>query len=153
MHIRRCEERDRELYLRLAKEFYHSPAVLHPVPDSYFERTVDEMMRSGDYMQGLIFEADGEIAGYALLCRTYSQEAGGPAVWIDEVYIAPQFRGRGLGHELFRNLRELLPAARYRLEIEPDNARAEKLYRSMGFERLPYAQMVLDLPDGDVPEE
>ena len=150
--IRRIQETDRAAYLRMAHDFYHSPAVMHPVPDSYLVRGFDEMMRSGDYMQGLIFEADGEVAGYALLCRTYSQEAGGPAVWIDEVYIKPEFRGRGLGHELFENLRELLPAARYRLEIEPDNARAEKLYRSMGFDRLPYAQMVLDLPDGDVPK-
>lgn len=67
MHIRRCEERDRELYLRLAKEFYHSPAVLHPVPDSYFERTFDEMMRSDVYADGfLLEEEDGTCMGYAL---------------------------------------------------------------------------------------
>ena len=144
--IRRIQESDRADYLRMAHDFYHSPAVMHPVPDSYLVRGFDEMMRSGDYMQGFIFEADGRTAGYALLCRTYSQEAGGAAVWIDEVYICPEYRGRGLGHELFRNLKTLLPAARYRLEIEPDNLRAEKLYRSLGFDALPYAQMVLDVP-------
>ena len=56
MHIRRCEERDRELYLWLAREFYHSPAVLHPAPDSYFERTFDEMMRSDVYADGFLLE-------------------------------------------------------------------------------------------------
>ena len=46
----------------------------------------------------------------------------------------------------FEALPELVPAARYRLEIEPDNVRAEKLYRRMGFEELPYKQMVRDVP-------
>ena len=57
--IRRIQETDRAEYLRMAHDFYHSPAVMHPVPDSYLVRGFDEMMRSGDYMQGLIFEADG----------------------------------------------------------------------------------------------
>ena len=142
--IRRISETDRAEYLRMAHDFYHSPAVMHPVPDSYLERGFAEMMRSGDYMQGLIFEADGQVAGYALLCKTWSQEAGGSAVWIDEIYVLPEFQGRGLGRAFFAELEAIAPAARYRLEIEPDNARAEALYRRMGFEVLPYRQMVRD---------
>ena len=76
MHIRRCEERDRELYLRLAREFYHSPAVMHPVPDSYFERTFDEMMRSDVYADGFLLEdEDGTCMGYALTARAFLRNA------------------------------------------------------------------------------
>ena len=39
----------------------------------------------------------------------------------------------------------IVPAARYRLEIEPDNTRAEKLYKSAGFEELGYKQLVMDI--------
>lgn len=137
---------DRELYLQMSRAFYRSDAVLHPVPDEYLIRAFEEIMRSEAYMTGLIFELDGRPAGYALLCKTYSQEAGGLAVWVDEVYVRPEFQGRGLGSALFEALPELVPAARYRLEIEPDNVRAEKLYRRMGFEELPYKQMVRDVP-------
>ena len=28
--IRKLEKKDRELYIRMAHDFYHSPAVLHP---------------------------------------------------------------------------------------------------------------------------
>ena len=143
--IRRITRNDRETYLRMAHDFYHSEAVLHPVPDAHFVRAFDEMMRSEDYLVGLIFEQDGEAAGYALLVKTYSQEAGGPAVWIDELYVLPQFRSRGLGRAFFAGLQQIIPAARYRLEIEPDNLRAEKLYRSMGFDVLGYKQLVMDL--------
>ena len=140
--IRRITPADREIYLKLAHDFYHSEAVLHPVPDAYLSRSFDEMMRSEDYLTGLIFECEGETAGYALLNRSWSQEAGGMAVWIEEIFILEKFRSRGLGRELFDSLEKFAPAARYRLEIEPDNERAEKLYRRMGFEPMGYLSMV-----------
>jgi len=143
--IRRITPADRDLYLQMAHDFYHSEAVLHAVPDAYFMRAFDEMMRSEDYLLGLIFELDGEAAGYALLVNTWSQEAGGRAVWIDEIYVLPQFRGRGVAKAFFAELKQIAPAARYRLEIEPDNARAEKLYNSVGFETLGYKQLVMDI--------
>ena len=142
--IRKITPADRQIYLQMAHEFYHSEAVLHPVSDDHYPRAFDEMMRSEAYMTGLIFEWEDQIAGYALLCKTYSQEAGGLAVWIDELYVRPDFRNRGLGRAFFARLKEIVPAARYRLEIEPDNVRAEKLYRSMGFDVLGYKQMVKD---------
>ena len=143
--IRRITAADRANYLRMAHDFYHSDAVLHPVPDENIFRTFDEMMASDAYLTGLIFEKDGETAGYALLCKTWSQEAGGKTVWIDELYVLPEFQGRGIGHEFFAQLREIEPAARYRLETEPDNLRAKKLYESMGFENLAYQQLVMDI--------
>ena len=143
--MRRITPADREIYLQMAHEFYHSEAVLHPVPEENYARAFDEMMRSDVYMEGLIFEAGEEIAGYALLCKTYSQEAGGMAVWIDELYVRDAYRNRGIGHRFFAELEQIIPATRYRLEIEPDNARAEKLYRSMGFDVLGYKQMVKDI--------
>ena len=145
--IRRIVSGDREIFMQMAREFYHSEAVLHAIPEARHARAFDEMMRSDVYMEGWIFEIEDRIAGYALLCKTYSQEAGGLAVWIDELYVRPEFRNRGLGRAFFAELPKRIPAARYRLEIEPDNARAEKLYRSMGFDALEYRQMVLDTLD------
>lgn len=142
--IRKMRPEDRAIYLEMARAFYASEAVLHAVPEEHFAAAFDEMMRSEDYLRGLILELEGEVAGYALLCRTYTQEAGGIVVWVDELYVRPEFQGRGLGKSVFAALPFLAPAARYRLEIEPDNVRAERLYRRMGFVDLPYRQMVRD---------
>jgi GNAT superfamily N-acetyltransferase len=144
--IRRITPADRETYLQMTHDFYHSEAVLHAVPDAYFVRAFDEMMRSDEYLLGLIFEIEGKTAGYALLVNTWSQEAGGRAVWIDEIYVLPEFRGQGMAKQFFAELKEIAPAARYRLEIEPDNERAEALYKSVGFEELGYKQLVIDIP-------
>lgn len=145
--IRKITPADREVYLKMAWDFYHSEAVLHAVPDSHYTRAFDEMMRSEDYLLGLIFEHENKTAGYALLCKTWSQEAGGAVVWIDELYILPEFQCRGLGRAFFAELQKIAPAARYRLEIEPDNTRAERLYNAMGFETLGYKQLVKETPD------
>ena len=104
-----------------------------------------EAEAAGEIPVGCIIEKDGVIAGYALLCKTWSQEAGGKTVWIDELYVLPEFRGQGIGHEFFDQLQKIEPAARYRLEIEPDNLRAKALYESMGFEDFDYRQLVMDI--------
>lgn len=44
--IRKMRSEDKKTYMEMAREFYHSDAVLHPVPDTYFERTADEAFRS-----------------------------------------------------------------------------------------------------------
>lgn len=140
--IRKITPADREIYLQMAHDFYHSPAVLHPVADSHFARAFDEMMRSETYLLGFIFEQDGQIAGYAQIAKSWSQEAGGAVAWIEEIYVLPAFQGQGIGRAFFDALETIVPAARYRLEIEPDNLRAEKLYQSLGFETLDYKQMI-----------
>lgn len=146
MHIRRCEERDRELYLRLAREFYHSPAVLHPVPDSYFERTFDEMMRSDVYADGFLLEdEDGTCMGYALTAKSFSQECGGQCVWVEELYVLPPYQGKGMGSKVFGLLNAYYPdCCRFRLEVEPENEGAARLYRRLGYEALRYDQYVLE---------
>lgn len=144
--IRKFTENDKAIYLEMAKEFYHSDAVLHPVPDSYLERTMEEALRSDTYVQLYIFESDGEDAGYAMTAKTFSQEVGGYVLWIEEVYIREAFRSKGLGREFFAYVEEQRKSgvSRIRLEVERDNTRAISLYERLGYEVLEYVQMVKD---------
>ena len=147
--IRKIERKDKEIYLSMAKDFYASDAVLIHVGEDHFRSAFEELMRSDTYLECFIFEWDGAVAGYALLVKTYSQEAGGLAIWIDELYVSPQFRGRGIGHEFFSYLYRTRPGdvRRFRLEVEKENEGAVKLYRSLGFSPLPYDQMIVDFPE------
>ena len=143
--IRKLTVEDRSLFLALSEEFYASPAVAHAVPAEYHMRAFDELMRSDAYISCYLL-CDGETpAGYALLQKTYSREGGGVCLWIDEIYLRPAFRSKGLGREFFA-FADTLGAARLRLEVEPDNTRAIALYAALGFESLPYSQMVKDTP-------
>ena len=67
-------------------------------------------------------------------------------VWLEELYIRAEFRSRGLGSEFFRQVtEENRDARRFRLEVEPENVRAIALYRRLGYENLPYVQMIRDV--------
>lgn len=133
--IRPITSGDREIYLELCREFYHSPAVLHPVPEAHFARTFDRILAGSPFVRGYLLEQDGTAAGYALLAVTFSQEAGGEVFWIEELYLRPEFQGRGLGTELFRYLETHRPktVARFRLELEPDNRDARPRMNGLVF--------------------
>ena len=141
--IRKINADDKEKYLELTDHFYHSEAVLHPVPRAHQLATWEELLRSDDYVDCYFLEEDGVVKGFLLLAYTFSQEAGGKVAWVEEIYMEPQFRSQGLGHQFFAFLeREIEPKVkRVRLEVEPDNARAKRLYASLGYRPLPYEQM------------
>ena len=142
--FRKIMENDWELYRRYVDTFYHTDAVNAPVPEENYRVTFDEMLRSDDYVTGYIFECDGVPCGFALLSKTFSQEAGGVSVTIEEIYIDPEYRSRGLATGFFEWLKAQPGIMRLRIEVEDDNVGAKRLYERMGFEVLPYVQMVID---------
>jgi GNAT superfamily N-acetyltransferase len=80
---------------------------------------------------------DGRTAvGYFVLTLGWSLEYGGRDAFVDELYVSPSHRGRGLGRRALDEMgdacRELGVKALH-LEVENDN-RAAELYRKWGFE-------------------
>lgn len=144
--IRLIKKDDKEIFLELVTKFYQSDAVLHPIPREYHLTTFEELIRSDVYLNGYIFECENAIAGYAITAKTFSQEAGGIVVWIDEIYILPQYRAKGIGQEFFKYLedQEQPTIKRIRLEVEEENLKAISLYRRLGFVPLEYKQMIKD---------
>jgi GNAT superfamily N-acetyltransferase len=50
----------------------------------------------------LIATVDGVRVGYAVYFHTFSSFAGRPGVFLEDVYVRPQFRRRGLGSALLK---------------------------------------------------
>ena len=141
--IRKFVPEDREDYIRFSTEFYNSSPVDKPVPREHFEQGFDEMMRSDVYVQGYMLVCDGNNVGYCVIMKTYSVEAGGITIWIDELFVLEEYRSKGLGRELFKYIEENgdKKLRRIRLEVELENGRAISLYKKMGFEPAPYDGM------------
>ena len=136
---------DRTLLNTMFSEFYASDAVLHAIPQAYHDAALDELFSAASRQRAYIL-ADGETpVGYALLSEKYAHEAGGLELWLEELYLRPDFRGKGAGGAFFTFLKEYGAEQGYkrlRLEVEPDNAGALRLYARMGFRPLGYRQMV-----------
>lgn len=145
--IRKLQPHDREIYLKFTHEFYKSEAVSHYIPIEFRQKTFDYLLTDQEMAECYIFEYENQPAGYALTAKTFSQEGGGFVLWIEELYVSPEFRNKGLGNEFFVFLKnEKEPeVSRLRLEIEPENAGAVRLYKKYGFDFLPYGQMIKEL--------
>jgi ribosomal protein S18 acetylase RimI-like enzyme len=145
--IRKINPDDKPKFIAMVKDFYSSNAVLHNIPEANIAKTFTTIISGSPFVKGFMFEYQGEIAGYSLLTFTYSNEAGGLVLWIDELYIAPDYQGKGLGTEIFAFIKTTYTnqVSRIRLEVEKSNQNAIKLYRKHNFTDLGYLQMVKDL--------
>lgn len=142
--IRPLTKQDTEQFVQMSTQFYSMPCCDHQIDKQHFYDTVDYCLNGASDYAVLIMEDNGEILGYCSLAISYSTEAGGKNVLIDEVFIKDQYQGKGLGHQFFDYIFAHYPAKRYRLECTESNQGAMKLYKSLGFEYLEYLQMVLD---------
>jgi ribosomal protein S18 acetylase RimI-like enzyme len=81
--------------------------------------------------------ADGVLCGYIALCRGFSIEFDGFDAFVDEFFLLPGFRGRGIGKLVLEEIKSLarrLDINALHLEVARDNERARRLYRAAGFE-------------------
>lgn len=74
--------------------------------------------------------------GYMVVCFGWSVEFGGLDAILDELYIRPGVRGRGIATESLIALPRALAAGGLRaihLEVDRENATAQRLYARAGF--------------------
>ncbi|MGR3711804.1 MAG: GNAT family N-acetyltransferase [Shimia sp.] len=74
--------------------------------------------------------------GYIVVTFGWSVEFGGMDAFIDEIYIRPTVRGRGMATEALISLPKALESAgicAVHLEVDKDDAKAHKLYEKVGF--------------------
>ena len=139
---------DRALVLDMVDDFYHTDAADHVVPSAVMERTFQAAVDPREpLLRGILVEQDGETAGFLYVTVCFASEVGGRCLFVEELFLRPAFRGRGLGGEILRWLRAAYPdVSRFRLEVAPGNDAAARLYQRLGYSFLSYRQMVLDSP-------
>ena len=137
---------DHDLILPMVQDFYQGDAVLHPVELEILERTFRDATDAQEpLLRGLLLEVDGQPAGYVYITQCYSAEVGGRCIFLEELYLMPAFRGRGLGREILAWIERQYPTARrFRLEVNEVNQNAVHLYQKSGYEYLLYDLMVID---------
>jgi GNAT superfamily N-acetyltransferase len=87
----------------------------------------------------LLAFADGEPVGYALFFFNFSTFLGRPGIYLEDLFVRPEWRGRGIGKRLLRELAGVAVERGFgRVEwmVLDWNAPSIAFYRSLGAELL-----------------
>ena len=139
--IRRMTAADTEAVIAMMRTFYASPAVFTNGSEEIFQNDVAACVSDSPYAEGYIFEIEGRIVGYGMLAKSFSTEFGKPCIWIEDLYLLPEYRGLGIGSAFFAFVEKRYPSCLLRLEVEEENERAIQVYKKNGFDALPYVEM------------
>jgi GNAT superfamily N-acetyltransferase len=115
-------------YEKLAHEVVATEALLR---DSLFgERPAAEVI--------LAFDGD-EPAGFALFFHSYSTFLARPGVYLEDLFVFPRFRGRGLGRQLLARLAQITierGGGRLEWSVLDWNVDAIRFYQSVGAQAM-----------------
>jgi GNAT superfamily N-acetyltransferase len=99
----------------------------------------------------LLARGDGEVAGYAIYFFTFSSFVGRPGIWLEDVYVRPQFRKQGLGRQLIEAVARIgveRGCGRFEWTALDWNERALSFYRSLGAEVMKQWVLLRVSPEG-----
>jgi len=148
--IREATGADREAVVALLRAQLDEHSIeLAPAAIDFAVRGLERNRELGRVLVAV--DPDGTIVGVAVLSFLWTLEHGGASAWLDELYVAPAGRGRGLGRALTEAAIAAADAAAciaLDLEVEPGHEVAERLYERLGFRRHRRTHLVLPLARG-----
>lgn len=132
--LRTATERDIPVIIALVREL----AAYERDPEAAV--ATPELMRAALFgahvvAHAVIAEVDGAAVGFALYFFNFSTWTGRPGLYLEDIYVRPSVRGRGIGTALFSHLaREATERGCGRLELSvlDWNTPAIEFYRKLG---------------------
>lgn len=141
VEIKNMEQQHAEEVKEMMRVFYASPAVLTNGSEEIFYNDIEQCISDNPYLEGYVFIEREKILGYAMLAKSFSTEYGKPCIWIEDIYLKPEYCGMGIGTKFFDFIDKKYQGYIFRLEVEEDNERAVHVYQKAGFTVLPYLEM------------
>ena len=135
MPTRAATHGDIAVLVELMTDFYRESSF--SLPRESAKAVFEQLLTDPALGRVWICEQGREAAGYIVLTFGFSVEYGGRDAFVDDLFIRPAFRGRGLGKQLLDTLIGECAHLRVRalhLEVDRLHDRAHALYRSRGFQ-------------------
>ncbi len=132
--IRKAEENDVVNIIKLIKELATYEKLLHLVETT--ETDIKKVLFwEGKFVEVLLAEYDGALAGQALFFNNFSTFLGKPGIYLEDLYVKPEFRGKGIGKALLKSVINLARERNYgRVEwcVLDWNESAIDFYKNLG---------------------
>ncbi|HKP74776.1 MAG TPA: GNAT family N-acetyltransferase, partial [Longimicrobiaceae bacterium] len=92
--VRPATSDDLPALVELMREFYAESD--YPLPEENARRTFATLLAEPRLGGVWLMEVDGEPAGHVVLTVCFSMEYGGLRGFVDDLFVRPRFRGRGM---------------------------------------------------------
>jgi GNAT superfamily N-acetyltransferase len=134
MRIREAQPSDVIDILRLIKEL----AIYEKAPDEVVateEHLSKALFNSNPHVFAHVIEVDERVVGIALWFLNYSTWQGIHGIYLEDLYIEPEFRGRGYGLAMLKHLAKICVErgyGRFQWWVLDWNAPSIEFYKSQG---------------------
>lgn len=104
------------------------------------EQLQEHLFGSRIFTEAIVVESENKIVGFALFFPNYSTFLTKPGIYLEDLFVLPEYRRRGMGKAMLSYLKELAiarDAGRLEWSVLDWNESAIAFYQSMGAEVLP----------------
>lgn len=140
---RLCEEKDYAIWQKMNWDFMAEEIrdeelwnSTNQSSDEEFRQVFFDGLNSKDKISLLLFEDEGRVVGFANLIYIFSIWAKGKALILDDLFISPEYRGKGYGRrsvELIEQHAKDCGCKRIQFQSETTNPNAMSFYIAIGF--------------------
>lgn len=131
--IREADESDIPLILRFIRALADYEKLAHEVVAT--EEQLRATLFERRHAEVLIAEWDSRPAGFALFFHNYSTFLARPGIYLEDLFVDPEYRGRGIGKALLERLARLANqrgCGRVEWSVLDWNQPAIDFYKSLG---------------------
>jgi GNAT superfamily N-acetyltransferase len=132
--IREATEADVPQILRFIKDLAEYERLAHRVIATE-ERLRRTLFGNPRFAEVMLLEEEGEAAGFALFFHNYSTFLAQPGIFLEDLYVKPETRGRGYGRALLARLAKIAKdrdCGRLEWAVLDWNAPSIAFYKSLG---------------------
>lgn len=138
--IRRAEARDAPVIAALVRELAEYEKLTHEAVATEADFLRDGFSVSPPRFRAELAEWGGEVAGFALWFNDYSTFAGRPGLYLEDLFVRPEHRRRGIGKALVAHLARVAVEEgypRFQWQVLDWNAPSIAFYRGLGAQPHP----------------
>ncbi|HEY6454648.1 MAG TPA: GNAT family N-acetyltransferase [Steroidobacteraceae bacterium] len=134
LSVRAVREEEVDLVLEFIRELAHYERLAHEVTATRADIHT-ALFGPHPYAEAVIGCIDGQACGFALFFHNFSTFLGKPGLYLEDLYVRPAARGRGLGRRMLAWLARLAlerGCGRFEWAVLDWNEPALLLYRGLG---------------------
>ncbi|MFZ2864900.1 MAG: GNAT family N-acetyltransferase, partial [Ignavibacteriaceae bacterium] len=101
--IRFAEKSDTPIIFSLIKQLAEYEKLSDKVITTE-ERIKQSIFGNDQFIEVLIAEFEGKAVGYALFFKNYSTFLGKAGIYLEDLFVLPDYRGKGIGKSLLKKI-------------------------------------------------